>query len=352
MPSGSEGARGAETFVPDGALRDELLSYICLHGVRTPIEGGGSPAPVEPPARSPAGLPAVLERLRSAALPRRPRALAVDIYGTLLAAAQSEPGAAGMDESGATTDRVDGSAAPAFPRDMKARLRAIVASDHELSRAGGLPWPEVDAVSVFSRALGLDAEDAARACVAWECACNPASPLPGARAFLARCAAAGLPLGIVSNAQFYTPLFIEAAYGAPLFGPAGLGFDPDLAFWSFERLRAKPDPHMFRLLAKELRGRGVDASEACYIGNDALNDCAAAAAAGFMTVLFSGDPPSFKPRLGEPGLWTPPADALASSWERVEALIFGSAAAAASAEPPGERSGRTTAYDKEDTPCT
>jgi putative hydrolase of the HAD superfamily len=208
---------------------------------------------------------------------------------------------------------------------MKARLRAIVASDHEASRARGLPWPEVDAVSVFARALGLGAKDAARACVAWECACNPASPLPGARAFLARCAAAGLPLGIVSNAQFYTPLFIEAAYGAPLFGPAGLGFDPDLAFWSFEQLRAKPDPHMFRLLAKELRGRGVDASEACYIGNDALNDCAAAAEAGFMTVLFAGDRPSFKPRLGEPGLRTPSADALADSWGRVEALVFGSA---------------------------
>lgn len=329
MPSGSEGPRGAEPFVPDGALRDDLLSYIRLRGVRTPIEGGASPAP-----------PAQLEPLRSAALPRRPRALAVDIYGTLLAAAQSEPGAAGMDEPAAATERRLGVEAPAFPPDMKARLRAIVASDHEASRASGIPWPEVDAVSVFSRALGLGAKEAARACTAWECAVNPASPLPGARAFLGRCAAAGLPLGIVSNAQFYTPLFIEAAYGAPLFGPGGLGFDPDLTFWSFERLRAKPDPAMFRLLAEGLRKRGVDASDACYIGNDALNDCAAAAEVGFMTALFSGDPPSFKPRLGEPGLERPPADALADSWERVEALVFGSS------------SGSRGSKEREDIQCT
>lgn len=330
MPSGFEGPRVAGPFVPDAALRDELLGYVRLRGVRPPSGslGGGSAAPAPPAALAP---------LLAAALPRRARAVAVDVYGTLLAAAQSEPGAAGMDEPAAVTVRGDGSAAPAFPPDMKARLRAIVASDHAASRASGLPWPEVDAVSVFSRALGLDAEGAARACVAWECAANPASPLPGARAFLGRCEAAGLPLGIVSNAQFYTPLFIEAAYGAPLYGQAGLGFEPDLAFWSFERLRAKPDPYMFRLLAEKLKKRGVEASDACYIGNDALNDCAAASEAGFMTVLFSGDGPSFKPRLGAPGLRTPPADALADSWARVEALIFGSEPVA---EPRAGRPGR------------
>lgn len=337
MPSGSEGARVAGPFVADAELRGELLDYVRRHGVRPPAEGrGGSPELAEPSARGPAGF----ERLRSAALPRRPRAVAIDIYGTLLAAAQSEPGAAGMDESAAATDGRLEEEAPGFPPDMKARLRAVVGSDHAASRARGVPWPEVDAVSVFERALGLDAKDAARACVAWECAVNPSAPLSGARAFLARCAAAGLPVGIVSNAQFYTPLFIEAAYGAPLFGPAGLGFDPDLSFWSFERIRAKPDPYMFWLLAKELRKRGVEASDACYIGNDALNDCAAAAEAGFMTVLFSGDPPSFKPRLGEPGLRTPPADALADAWERVEALVF---------EPA---SGRLRPDEKEDMPCT
>lgn len=351
MPSDFEPGGGLRPFAPGPALREELLGYIRRYGVRSP--GGlarASAVSVKPPS--------ALAGLADAALPRRPRAVAIDIYGTLLAAAQSEPGAAGMDETCPQIGAADGMSARGFPPDMKERLRAIVAADHAASRARGAPWPEVDAVSVFARALGLGDEEAARACVAWECGCNPAAPLPGARGFLARCAAAGLPLGIVSNAQFYTPLLIEAAYGAPLFGPGGLGFDPDLAFWSFERLRAKPDPHMFKLLAAELAGRGVDAADACYVGNDALNDCAAAAEAGFMTVLFAGDPPSFKPRLGEAGLRAPPADALADSWERVEALAFGPAYGAAPppggrrGQLPGEPYGRLETNEQEDSPCT
>ena len=49
--------------------------------------------------------------------------------------------------------------------------------------------------------------------------------MPGAAETLAALQQRGLLLGIVSNAQFYTPLMIEALLGKP---PGELGFLPEL----------------------------------------------------------------------------------------------------------------------------
>ncbi|MBU1080039.1 MAG: HAD hydrolase-like protein, partial [Spirochaetes bacterium] len=184
-----------------------------------------------------------------------------------------------------------------------------------------------EARASFARALGLDYDNGARACVAWECAANACTAMPGALDFLSCCRKGGLPLGIVSNAQFYTPLFIEDAFGKRLFGGSGtpseesLGFDPELALWSFETGRAKPDRWMFDELARRLSRRGVPADRILFIGNDALNDCAAAGEAGLRTALFCGDARSFKPRLGDARVVAKPPDTLAASWEDLRRLV-------------------------------
>lgn len=258
-------------------------------------------------------------------LPRKPLAVIVDVYGTLLASAVGDIGpVAGWDSSAA---RDDDDADAAFPHDMAARLKAIVTRDHAQAREAGIPWPEVFSPSVFARALDLPFDDAARAAVAWECTANPCSIMPGADRFLHCCRRQGLTTGIVSNAQFYTPLFIEVAFGASLSEDddqalfadpdtaVPLGFDRDLLLWSWETGRAKPDDWMFRELASRLSSRGVAADRVLFVGNDALNDCAAAGRAGMMTALFCGDDRSFKPRTGHPDVAAHPPTVLVQSWE-------------------------------------
>ncbi|TFG83588.1 MAG: HAD family hydrolase [Spirochaetales bacterium] len=287
-------------------LLDELAGYIRAHGMRVDVTV--SPAEVSGPLRKLIGAP----------LPRKPKAVAFDVYGTLLAGAQAEPGAVGEARMASVAEF----SGIRFPPDLPERLSAIIASDHAAARKRGVPWPEVDAVSVFMRALDMDAERAARACVAWECAVNPCSPMPGATAFLDACKLAGLPLAIVSNAQFYTPLFIRAAFGKGLWGPDGLGFDPDLTFWSCRGLRAKPDTRMYLSLVRELKDRSIDAPETLYVGNDALNDCATAGEAGLMTALFAGDARSCMLRDGDPRVAAMPPTTVILYWDLIRTGVW------------------------------
>jgi putative hydrolase of the HAD superfamily len=282
---------------------DSLLAYIQAHGLHS--------QPV-----SSAGIPAGLAVLVKKALPRKPRAVLLDVYGTMLASVSGEVGTAGAVDA---TDAVDAAGMAMAAGELAERLKAIIADDHARARAAGIAWPEVDAIAVFARALSLDREAAARACVDWECRVNPCAAMPGVLDFLTCCRQSGLPLGIVSNAQFYTALFMRAALGASM---RELGFEPELCFWSYLTGRAKPDSFMYRAASTALEGRGIPANEAVFIGNDALNDCAAAGAAGFMTILFAGDDRAFRPRTDMALAMEHPPDSLVSDWEQAMSILL------------------------------
>jgi len=91
--------------------------------------------------------------------------------------------------------------------------------------------------------------------------------------------------------------------------------------WSYETGRAKPDRWMFDELARRLAARGVPADRILYVGNDALNDCAAAGEAGLMTALFGGDARSFKPRLDDPRVEASPPSTVCKSWDDLRRLL-------------------------------
>jgi putative hydrolase of the HAD superfamily len=302
-------------------LLEELRRAVAERGIER-MTTDGEPDLFVPPAK----VPAELAQLAGRALSAPPLAVAVDVYGTLLASAAGEigPGAAADDYRAV------------FPHDMAEHLHSLVVDEHAVKRAEGIPWPEIDAAALFAKALGLDYEDGARAAVAWECTTNRCSAMPGAAAFLAGCANRGISLGIVSNAQFYTPLFVEEAFDAYLFGERRfsdrelfdtapvrpcLGFDPGLTLWSYRTGRAKPDRWMFDELVRRLAARGVPPDRILYVGNDALNDCAAAGEAGLMTALFCGDERSCRPRTGEPRVLAYPPSTLVSSWDDLWRLV-------------------------------
>jgi FMN phosphatase YigB (HAD superfamily) len=78
---------------------------------------------------------------------------------------------------------------------------------------------------------------------------------------------------------------------------------------------------MVRELARRLAARGIAPDRVLYVGNDALNDCAAASEAGLMTALFCGDARSCKWRPEEARVAASPPCTLALSWDELRRIV-------------------------------
>ncbi len=127
---------------------------------------------------------------------------------------------------------------------------------------------------------------------------------PGVTEALSALRKVSIDLGIVSNAQFYTPidltLLIRDQSGGNYEDFNEL-FDPDFTLFSFEWGAAKPDPLLFRKLFDALYERQILPQQTVFVGNDLVLDIEPAAAAGMKTAFFSGDRKSafFHDREGE-----------------------------------------------------
>ena len=131
----------------------------------------------------------------------------------------------------------------------------------------------------------------------YECAVNPVWPYPDLNATLQKFKAYGIPLGIVSNAQFYTPLMLEAFLDTSL---CEIGFQPELRIWSFAEGRGKPSLELFEAQAARLAEAGIRPDECVFIGNDMLKDIWASKQLGFHTILFAGDARSLRLHESDP----------------------------------------------------
>ena len=189
-----------------------------------------------------------------------------------------------------------------------ARLHAAIRDAHEVSRQQGIEHPEVDVVDVWASVLGslfrssliprasFSEEFLQELAVQYEVRANPVWPMPGCADCLDAPGEAGSLLGIVSNAQFFTPTLFPALLGRDL---TGLGFHPRLLFYSYRCGQAKPGRFLYERAKEALAALGVAPSEVLYIGNDMLNDVRPAAAVGFRTALFAGDERSLRLRNGD-----------------------------------------------------
>jgi len=121
--------------------------------------------------------------------------------------------------------------------------------------------------------------------------------MPGALTCIRELLQRGFELGIVSNAQFYTPLLFKALWDAD---PVGLGFTENLIAYSYLHGRAKPDPELFRIVLDQVRAKGYQVDECLYVGNDMLNDVFGAKNVGMRTALFAGDRKSLRLREDNP----------------------------------------------------
>jgi len=233
------------------------------------------------------------------------KAVLFDVYGTLFVSGSGDVGtSAATDTAEALTQAL---VVSGFTGDLEQagrigieRLKAEIIEWHKTGRATGTEFPEVEISKVWKKVLGslfdttAAPEQIQRLALEYECRVNPVFPMPGCLEIIHKLKERGLTLGIVSNAQFYTPLLFSAFFKQTI---EEAGFDPDCCVWSYKELKAKPSAELFPKAEKFLKhNHGIELSETLYVGNDMLNDVFTAQQAGCKTVLFAGDQRSLRLR--------------------------------------------------------
>ncbi|MEM8679457.1 MAG: HAD family hydrolase, partial [Planctomycetota bacterium] len=275
--------------------------------------------PVAPPASR------LIEIIRSGSTPMSPiptgevpqlqplsdiDAILFDIYGTLLVSGSGDIGIASaeggdprsaafcaawaMADLGDHRDEVEGPAV----------LVETIRRHHAAARQLGVDFPEVDIIEVWEEVVAqcchlprqVSHTQLAVLATEYEVRVNPVWPMPQMVETLQALRHRGLPLGIVSNAQFFTPFAFPALCGESL---DQLGFDPTLSGFSYQQLVAKPSVAMFAEVARVLQNRGIAPQNTLYVGNDMRNDVMPAATLGMKTALFAGDQRSLRRRAGD-----------------------------------------------------
>ena len=250
-----------------------------------------------------------IDPVETGVLPRLPKlpdieAVAFDIYGTLLISAAGDISLANETVS---ADAMEGLLCDlgergegASPEQMAEAYHDSIERRLQLRRDEGISHPEVEIREVWQdvfqlvRIEGISASELERLSITYECVVNPVWLMPGALELLASLSEGGLPLGIISNAQFYTQPIFEELSGLSL---TGLGFEESLSHWSFEVGEGKPSRKLYEQLADSCQERNIDVGRVLYVGNDLQKDVIPAREVGFLTGLFAGDKRSL--RVGE-----------------------------------------------------
>ena len=246
---------------------------------------------IHPLAPIPTGeRPAGLSKIRHVA------AMIFDVYGTLFISRSGDMDSPVMrnDQKRSLTAVLKRYNIHRTPQGLVESLNQTIESEHESLRQKGIDSPEVDIVQVWKTVLGTGDTGWVRSfALEYEMVVNPVYPMPGLVDLLSACRGRNLILGIISNAQFYTPLLLERLLGTSL---DMCGFDPHLTFFSYRFSFAKPSCFMFERAADIFYQRGVSPSSVLYVGNDMRNDILPAKTVGFQTALFAGDRRSLRRR--------------------------------------------------------
>lgn len=223
-----------------------------------------------------------------------------DTYGTLLIS-----GAGGIGTSRQVGERTLQRLKPLLlrhniersPQELMAAKAHVIQKMHAIGRQHGIPHPEVDILQVWNEVLGwTDIDQLKSFALEVELIVNPVYPMPGAKTLTAALKAQGVPMGIISNAQFYTETLLNWFFKG---GLVCHGFDRRLLFYSWREGQAKPSTIMFDRAKAALEGKGIPTGSVLYVGNDMRNDVWPAASVGFNTALFAGDRRSLRKREGD-----------------------------------------------------
>jgi len=228
------------------------------------------------------------------------RAILFDVYGTLFISASGDICIAHKNSHAA-------SKVQALLEKYKISISSLqlhnllfkaIESDHASKKNKGIDFPEILIEKIWMQVFQtVDIMTARRFAVEYEMIVNPVYPMPRLDETLRALNNKNIFLGIISNAQFFTPYLFDLFCSA---FPESLGFDSDLIFYSYESGYAKPSLFLFERAAERLTRKGLSPIDVLYVGNDMLNDIFPARTVGFQTCLFAGDQRSLRLREEEP----------------------------------------------------
>lgn len=262
------------------------------------------------------------------------RAVVFDVYGTLflssvgdISLASEENRESAMLELFANESLVLSDEA----HHLSNRFYAAVKARQEVRKQDGVAYPEVEIRAVWRDLLealhsegqlkGMpDERQLERIALRFECLVNPVWPAPEAERILWKLNREGKLLGIISNAQFYTPLLFERFFSQRL---EELGMAAHRCVWSYELLEAKPSVALYERSAQAFKKHHEIAPEqVLYIGNDMLKDIYPASRVGFKTALYAGDRRSLRLREDAPECQGLEPDIVLTHWtELLDCLV-------------------------------
>lgn len=271
----------------------------------------------------------IIERIRELSGPLQPqstdateklvktdgiKAVIFDVYGTLLISGSGDLSIARQTDTGIAIRDAFHTIGQTIDDDIgSSALSELFFSTIEKSRnhltANGIDYPDIDIrniwLQIWEKLYGDGVLSNAPQIEVipllsneYECRVNPTWPMPHAAELIEAIRKSGLVMGIVSNAQFFTPLLFDAHLNDDL---SGLGFDRRICFFSYEQKVAKPSPMFFEKCMNALyQLHSIRPEEALYVGNDMLNDVWPSQKLGFRTGLFAGDKRSLRWRDDNP----------------------------------------------------
>lgn len=155
------------------------------------------------------------------------KAILFDIYGTLRISASGDIGhqemrAEAMDQA---LHRVTSSASPIDPQHALTRYKDHIEQAHASMKQRGVAYPEIDILDIWRQLLAefdvgaghssTSPQELRRLAFAFECNINPVWPMPHFKPILQRLFESDMYLGMISNAQFYTPILVNFFLGHP-----------------------------------------------------------------------------------------------------------------------------------------
>jgi len=222
---------------------------------------------------------------------------------------------------------------------LRDRYLELIAESHERSRGTGIEYPEVVIEQIWQwiladcRQVGYETgydepllDTAYRSAFFFDASIQHNYLYPGIADCLTKLSEAHLVQGIISNAQFYTPIQLRRLLREELQRDnieLEDFFDASLVFFSYELGYSKPNPGAFQKANRILEQQGVKPAEIVYIGNDMLNDVWAAAQAGWQTIFFAADQTQTMLRNDEPNCTQLQPDAVVTKAESIIQMLTG-----------------------------
>ena len=261
------------------------------------------------------------------------KAILFDVYGTLFISGSGDIGAAKKEVTAEVFTTVLKEAGITLlnplPEDTPLRYFSLIEEEHRKMKTKGIDFPEVRTEHIWMQFLEqcntfklMDVDPklktAREISVLFETMINPVWPMPDSLTLLLHFRGHRIPMGIVSNAQFFTPLLFSSLYGKAL---QDLGFSKDLLFWSYEDGHAKPSTHMYEKAGNVLEEQyNIVPNQTLFIGNDMRNDILPAKKIGFLTALFAGDSRSLRLREEDPLCKNTKPDFIVTGLDQIDAF--------------------------------